>query len=521
LLTSILLVAISAALFGLAFPPISWTPVAWFALAPLFVAVRQQRLGRALLLTWLWTLGATYMIGDWFPRAVTGYFQQPFVFSIVLFFLVLSTMAAPYYMAFVALYREFARHSSWVLPLLTAAAWVSAELGRGRLFTGTPFFIGNPWGLIGYSQTDWLAMSQVASLTGMYGVSFAILCVNAAIAEAWIAYRDAGHLARRDVVIFALPCLPALVCLGYGMAVLRSDPTLPGKSTPIAIAQANLNLGTRWRSDLYGTNLDVYLQLTREAQREGEPEIVFWPEAAMTFFYDDEPLYRAAIKSALGAEGVELVVGGVRSEGSQTPAYYNTIYSLARDGSVRGRYDKQYLVPFAEYFPLDIDVLKRRFGRVRNFESGDEAGASPLPTAAGLAGILVCNETMLPEVAGQRVAAGAQYLVSPTNDTWISDTKYTEQQFDMAVMRAIEQRRYLVRVSTAGPSAVIDPWGRVQIATEPLTRQVILGTVRRNDERSFYGTFGDLFGFSCVLVTVLGVLVAKLRRTTGTCSWIG
>lgn len=82
--TSILLVAISAALFGLAFPPIGWTPLAWFALVPFFVAVRRARLALALLLTWIWTLGATYAIGDWFPRAVTEYFEQPFVFSLAL-----------------------------------------------------------------------------------------------------------------------------------------------------------------------------------------------------------------------------------------------------------------------------------------------------------------------------------------------------------------------------------------------------------------------------------------------------
>jgi apolipoprotein N-acyltransferase len=118
---------------------------------------------------------------------------------------------------------------------------------------------------------------------------------------------------------------------------------------------------------------------------------------------------------------------------------------------------------------------------------------------------------MLPEVAGQRVGAGAQYLVSPTNDTWISEEKYTAQQFDMAVMRAIEQRRYVVRVSTAGPSAVIDPWGRVQVTTEPLTRQVILGTVQKSDKRSFYGVVGDFFAFSCVLATLAGVMVSRRK----------
>jgi apolipoprotein N-acyltransferase len=303
--------------------------------------------------------------------------------------------------------------------------------------------------------------------------------------------------------------------LAYGAAVLRdSAPGEPGPSVKIAIAQGNISLGTRWRSDLYGQNLDVYLGLTQAARAAGHPAIVFWPEAAMTFFFEKEPLYREAIARVTRPLDLELVAGAPRAVGNDAKARYtNSIYSLDSRTETRGRYDKQHLVPFAEYFPFRVDMMRRRFGRIREFEHGMET--EPIPTRAGPAGVLVCNEAMLPEVAAERVAQGAVYLVNPSNDTWISDPQYTEQQFDIASIRAIEQRRYFVRASTAGPSAVIDPLGRVRARTRPLEAGFVLGEIRPVEAISIYGRTGDLFGGLCA-AAVAAALVPRRRAATAT-----
>lgn len=229
----------------------------------------------------------------------------------------------------------------------------------------------------------------------------------------------------------------------------------------------------------------------------------------MTFFVDQEPLYRRAIARVLAPMEAQLVAGGPRSSQSDPPVYFNSIFTLDRNGEIQDRYDKEYLVPFAEYFPLGVDILERNFGRVRYFERG--RSGKLLETRAGSAGVVVCNEVMFPEVVGARVAAGAKYLLNPSNDSWISDAKYTEQQFDFAILRAIEQRRYLVRVSTAGPSAIIDPWGRVQVRTPSLESAVVVGEVRPIEGRSIYGRFGDAFALVCAVAVVVA-LVGSARR---------
>lgn len=510
-----LLATASGILFSLAFPPTGWALLGWVALAPLCVALRRGSLRQVLFIAWLWCLVATWGIGDWFPHSVASYFGQSAFVSFGLFAFVLTFMAGFYYMAFAAAYRALAqRYGALALPFLAGAGWTVAELGRGRLFTATPFFIGNPWGLLSYSQAELLPVVQIASVTGIYGVSFAMACTNAAVAELWIALTRRDSSPDRALAALAIACIPGAVIVAFGIATLRGSAASEAdvSTTRIAIVQGNLNLGSRWRSDFYGKNLDVYMRLTHEASQEGAPEIVFWPEAAMTFFLEDDPLYQKAIARVLTHDDIELIAGGPRAVGDP-PIYYNSIYMMGKDGEIEGRYDKQYLVPFSEYFPLGVDVLKRRFGRIREMQPAESIEL--LPTRAGPAGIVICNESMFPEVVADRVARGATYLVNPSNDSWISEPKYTEQQFDIAILRAIEQRRYLVRASTAGPSAVVDPWGRVQVRTESLTQDVILGEIRPRDGITLYGRVGDLFAFACLGVVAAALAVGRRSRGAG------
>ena len=505
----IFLTLLSAAAFALAFPPTSWRPLAWVALVPFFLAVREGSLRWAAGLTWLWSLAAAYGVGDWFPNAVATYFHQPAPVALALFFAVFTVMAAPYYLAFAWAYRALAGRYAAALPLLAAAAWVTAELGRGRLFTGTAFFIGNPWGLLGYSHADVLPLAQVAALGGIYAVTFAIVCVNAAVAGvAWAALRR--EPLRPALLGLGIAIAPALLGLGYGRLVLRDAPRLTAEEAiTVTVAQGNVAIGSRWRADAYGENLDVYLRLTEAAAERDAPRIAFWPEAAMTFFLEDEPLYRRTIAGLLDRHDLELVTGGPRTRPEEPPAFWNSVFVVDRKGEITDRYDKEYLVPFAEYFPLRIDVLRRRFGRIRTFEAGDSA--EPLATRAGAAGVLVCNEAMLPEVARARVEQGAEYLLNPSNDTWISAPKYAEQQLDIALVRAIEQRRWLVRASTSGPSALVDPWGRIKARTSPSERAVVVGEIAPRAGRTPYARYGDAFALGCL--GLVAVALVSGRRT--------
>jgi RNA polymerase sigma-70 factor (ECF subfamily) len=140
----------------------------------------------------------------------------------------------------------------------------------------------------------------------------------------------------------------------------------------VAVAQANLDLGTQWRQEFYGKNLTEHLRLTHEVLGPPRPALVVPAAIAMTFFVADEPLYRQSIALVLGPADVQLLAGGVRVEDRDgATRYYNAAFLLDPTGEVVAHYDKQHLLPFAEYFPFgSIGVLKREFGRVREFTPG-------------------------------------------------------------------------------------------------------------------------------------------------------
>jgi len=500
----------SAALIVVAFPPHGLRALAWVALVPLLVTLRRCSPRRAALLGAVWGMAGAYGVTDWLPPTVAVYYQQPLWLGLGLFVVAGFLMGGVYYAAFGAFYSATGRSRSTVvaisLPLLAASAWVAAELGRARVLTG------NPWGLLGYTQSGadaWLTVLQVADLGGVYAVTFLVVLANASLAEAWLAALDRTDRpgSKASMVAVGVGCCVLLAGLAYGRNRLAAPVGPSDEGTRIAIVQGNLDLGSQWSEELYGRNLGAYLELTQEIGGDSDPVLVFWPENAMTFFVETEPTWRAAIAMTTAPLDVELLSGAPRFEPGAEITYFNSAFVLSPDGQVLARYDKEQLLPFAEYFPFgSVAFLHRRFGRVREFTPGEATG--PLPTRAGAAGILICNEAMFPRLARKRVAAGADYLVNLSNDTWVADPEFAMHQFQIVSLRAVETRRYLVRASTSGPSGVVDPHGRVVSGTEPFTRTAVAGRIHAVGAEPFYARYGDLFAFACTGLTLLAALVA-------------
>ena len=495
----------SGVLYALAFPPLRLRWAAWIALVPFMVVLRDAGWRRRLALGALWTLASGWSVGTWMPSAVASYFAQPLAIGIALFLLVTLGMAAPYYAAFAVAYTPLIGRSVST-PLLAGAAWAAAELARGRLLNGTLVYVGNsPWATLGYSQAGLLPLLQIASVTGVYGVSFVVAAVNAAVAEL-AATRGASRAAWTG---FALTSAIAAGVLGWGALVVRSAPP-PGRGVDVAIVQGNVGAAVRWSAEGPARTLETYQRLTRTELATHHPSLVFWPEAAITAFVEQNDGARRALAATLAGADAELVMGAPRAGSADGgPPYTNSMYVVAPDGALGARYDKQYLLPFMEYFPLRLEMARQRFGRVREFTPGDPT--PPLPTRAGAAGVLICNEAFLPPVASRRVADGATYLVNPSNDSWVPDAGFAWQQFDIAALRAIEQRRPLLRVSDSGPSGVVDPFGRIVAHTEPLTSDVLRATVAPATERSPYARAGDAFGVACVVAVALALTRAGAR----------
>ncbi len=489
--------------YGTCFPPHGWSALAWVVLVPALLAMRQGSVRQAALLGGVLAGAGACVTVDWLYAAVVVYFEQSVFAGIGLFAAIVLVMVVPPYALFAAWYRAVAERAGRALPLLAAAAWIAGEYFRAN------FLGGNPWVLIGYSQAPVAAITAVADVGGVYAVGFVVILVNLTLAEICWRWRD-----ERSWSI----ALPALLLLGltiaYGARSSTEDFTgdrQDSSALHVAVVQGNLDLGTQWRSDLYGRNLTKYLQASLDAMRRGKLDLIVWPESALTFFLESEPLYQQSIASVLRQGGVQLIAGGPHAVEHQPSRFYNSALLVDPEGRVVDRYDKELLLPFAEYQPWRwLDLMNRDFGEVREFVPGP--ARPPLRAVGGPAGAMICNEALFPEIARARALAGATFLVTLTNDTWIGSEKFAQISFDMARLRAVEQRRFLIRASTSGPSAILAPDGGVVVQSPLFDDATTVGRIEPREGLTLYARFGDWFAQACVVSSVLSLALLRRRR---------
>jgi apolipoprotein N-acyltransferase len=174
------------------------------------------------------------------------------------------------------------------------------------------------------------------------------------------------------------------------------------------------------------------------------------------------------------------------------------------DGRVSGRYDKVHLVPFGEYVPLKrlLSFVGKMVAQVGDFSSGEKGRTLAWGDGQPPIGVQICFEIIFPGLARSLVNNGAGVLVNLTNDAWFGRSGAAYQHFSMAVFRAVENRRSLVRCANTGISGFIDPAGRIVTQTALFTDAVVDRRVPILIERSLYTRIGDVLPLLCLLMLV-------------------
>jgi len=499
--------ALSGILLALSFPNMDIPAFAWIGFIPLFIALKDQTVKQGFRIGGI--AGLVYFIGTvyWVTNSVHFYGGIALI-PAMLITLLLCAYLALYPALFGAAAVHLRDHHPRLFFLAAPALWTALELARTYVFSGFP------WSLLGYSQYRVLPVIQIAGITGIYGVSFLLVLVNAAIAE-FIMNRKSYPAVITAVVAVALT-------LGYGYVKLLAPEKTGGLA--VSVIQGNIEQDKKWDSAYQAEVFSVYKRLTREALKQ-RPDLVIWPETAVPFYFtgqngNDKQLTEELI-AFVQQNKVPLLFGSPTYELKPNRRIIgrNSAFLLSGDGRIDAVYHKIHLVPFGEYVPLKsvlffIDKLVQAVG---DFQGGTEYTVMTVP-ADGTGGknetklcTVVCYEIIFPDLVRRFVDQGAAIITTVTNDAWFGRTAAPYQHFSMAVFRAVENHVPVARAANTGISGFIDAKGRILAASGIFKEACLTRTLSPATDKTFYTRYGDLFAYACVLFT----LIMVARRPSG------
>lgn len=397
----------------------------------------------------------------------------------------------------------------WAGPqavVATPVLWVGCELARNYPWGGFP------WCLLGYSQVGVLPVVQLASVTGIYGVSLLLVLVNAVIA-----YALTGP-GRKRVLSAGFPVAVLLgLVLTFGFRELRTP--LPEPSFPVAAVQGNVLQENKWEPDHAVRIFARHIELSWRGVERGA-RLIVWPESSTPFHFDGTPRLAEHMKRFAREAQVYLLFGSDDYE-QDAEGYraYNGAKLITPKGDIHLRYRKNILVPFGEYVPNQelFFFAEKLTDGVSDFSPGQEVLVADVED--GKLGVFICYEAIFTELVRQFVGKGAGLLVNVTNDAWFGRSSAPYQHLEMAIARAVETRRYLVRAANTGITAIVDPYGRILARSELFVPDVVFGKVSFRNDETLFVRYGNVIGHASGVATaaffVFAVVAAYREKTRG------
>jgi len=494
-----------------AFPNLELSWLAWCALVPLFFAVSGTSAGTGFRLGFITGLVHYLTLTYWLAHTMTTYGGLPSILAVPILFLLAACLAL--FPAAFAWIIAISRPTPFFSLIMIPSVWAGLEYVRSFLFSGFP------WEILGYSQYRFLPLIQVADIAGPYCVSFLIVAVNTGIALVigclgrgkWLGRPVSGRLIFASTIILVIATATVLV-YGHGRIRFLDAELDHAPIRTIAAIQGNIPQDVKWNPQFQQTTTLKYIELSGTFKTT-KVDLVVWPESATPFYLYNDPFLTRMVTDGINEIGTDFLIGSpsaIRREGKII--YYNSAYLIDQFGRPVEKYDKAHLVPFGEYVPFKryLPFLGKMVAQVGDFESGP-AGKT-LKWSDHHLGVLICYELIFPELARLQVKNGASLLLNLTNDAWYGRTSAPYQHFSMAIFRAVENKRALVRAANTGITGFIDPVGRIRKTTGLFETATIHQPVHLIDLETIYTRVGDLFAKACLITAALLALYFFILR---------
>ena len=530
----------------LAFPSFNYYLIAWIGIIPLYFIVRNLSWYKAWIAGYVW--GYAWSVASCFwlweiepfiPFAVSAVLAFYYAFWAISVPIVIKYLFVPVNVqleGYEAVKAHYKTHNFYLpeclLALFLASWWCVLEWCRSWIFTGLP------WNLLAVSQWHEYPIIQIASYTGVYGVSFIILFFNIALGDAILRYyailKGLNKKGKRPVSLY-LAVLLVVLSMVYGIIKIKETGLKPVSTGSISIAAVEGNIPEcRFYNEEQAMNaLSTYIRLSNNIL-PFKPDLLIWPESAVP-----QPLrgggglserYRTELGELIKKYHVPVLLGSIDFGFDKTLAddripIYNSALYIDGNGKVVDTYNKIHIVPWGEYTPFEklfpfkyfYPWIKKTFGMGRSITPGVKNTIFKLKDGVRAA-VLICYEDVFTEVAREHVLGGANLLILITNDAWYPTSDEPEQHLAQAIFRAVENGRTMIRVGNSAGTCVIQPTG---VITDSLfhrydskTKTMLpypdkrgQGTaifnvrVQKNPSLTFYTKYGNVFILLCGIIS--------------------
>jgi apolipoprotein N-acyltransferase len=506
---------ILAALTGVLYPLTFMVPfigiLAWIVLVPLFWSIVKRTPKDAFKLGLLSGIIANFIGTYWLVGTLTrfGGFPIPVSFIFIIFLSAYAGLAFGIF-SYITTRLGLFRRPGVLSVLLIASIWTSIEY----LF---PFLF--PYGITN-SQANFLAIIQMYDLFGIYALSFVIVVVNVTLLRIIKRFTLNAILPAPELI---LSCVLIFLAVSYGYlrifqveGEMRRSPKLK-----VGMVQANFDFMAK-TENLEEIVTNKHKEMSQELK---DVDLIIWPETSLQAWFSNGSNY-LIVRDELGVpemEGKYFIVGGM----SYTPLdpdaevitddniiKYNTAFLTDSNGIILERYHKIKLLLFGEYLPFAkyFPIIKQVSPATGDFTPGDELDLFVIEEKGARIAPIICYEDIIPSFSRQFVDKGANLIVNITNDAWFGETIAPYQHLLISRPRAVETRKYLIRSTNTGISAIIDPVGRVVAQTGNFVQTNLEGEVAlMNGSKTLYTRIGDAFTIATLVFWVGFIAVVKLR----------
>jgi apolipoprotein N-acyltransferase len=500
--TRALLAVSSGAALALSFPDYNLWPLAWFSVGMLVLASVGAHRGESPLYGFLHGVVFYPVCVPWIDTVMRQYGNlDPWTSAGILGLMAVAggLLCSLFSWGVAGVSRKSVALACALAPFL----WVTLEFIRTHL----PY-IGFPWNLTGYAAIRSLALLQITSVTGIYGLSLLIAAYGSLVAFA-ILVRT--RRAWRLVMIITAALI--LIAAGGDYLVPKETPRFTAH-----LVQTNFPQSEHYPADwlqIHAGELDELARISIAAAKKNPagPELIVWPEVPAPFSLQD-PAFAARAVGIAREAGTDFLVGVVdwKQDAQKNWVASNSAVLLDPLGKRIYTYDKIHLVPFGEYVPLRqwLTFAGRLTVDISDFTPGTVYRVGEIP--GGKFGTFICYEAIFPGEVRRFAAAGAQLLITVSNDGWFGRSSAPVQHLMMARVRAVESRRWLLRDTNNGFSASVDPYGRIVAEMPTDIRGELDAPYDFKSNITPYVRFGDWCAWLCVIATAALLFLALNRR---------